>query len=95
MSTQQVFVAQDEVVDCDIGGDRALLHLESNTYFTLNATASTIWLAMSEPKSLDDLVAVVTDRFEVSETQCRPDIEALLSQMIEAEVIGVAPSGSG
>ncbi|MDW3223640.1 MAG: PqqD family protein [Paracoccaceae bacterium] len=95
MSSEQFYSAQPDVVDCDIGGDRALLHLQTNTYFTMNATASALWLALAEPKNLDDLVSVVTEKFEVSEDQCRGDIEVLLSQMMEANVIGITPAGVG
>lgn len=87
MAREASFVAKTDVMDCDIGGDRALLHLETNTYFTLNPTASEIWLALSEPKTLDQLVSVVTETFEVSDAHCRPDIEALLADMAKANII--------
>lgn len=92
MLSDKTYIARSDVVDCDIGGDRALLHLETNTYFTLNATAASLWLAMSEPKALDDLVTVVTKNFDVPEQQCRADIEILLGQMIEADVITTVSS---
>ncbi len=85
-----IFVAKPEVIDCDIGGDRALLHVETNTYFTVNVTASEIWMALSEPKSTDQLVAVVVEKFEVTEEQCRADVEALLAAMSEAGIISSA-----
>ncbi|WP_187428528.1 hypothetical protein ROLI_044560 [Roseobacter fucihabitans] len=94
MSSDPRYIAQADVVDCDIGGDRALMHLQTNTYFTMNATASTLWLSLSEPRTLHDLVTVVTKKFAVSESQCRPDIEGLLAQMLEAQVIDIAPAGT-
>lgn len=87
MTSQERYLAQSDVVDCDIGGDRALLHLETNTYFTMNATASVLWLALASAHSVDDLVHVVTEKFDVSADQCRADIEVLLQQMIEANVV--------
>jgi len=87
MGTDKKFIARADVVDCDIGGDRALLHLETNTYFTMNATASVLWLALAEPKSTAELVEVVTTQFDVTAAQCQGDIETLLSQMVEANVI--------
>lgn len=92
MSSEKLYSAQPDVVDCDIGGDRALLHLQTNTYFTMNATASALWLALAEPKNIEELINVVTEKFEVSADQCRRDIEVLLSQMMEANVIGVVPA---
>lgn len=92
MTSDILFSAAPEVVDCDIGGDRALLHVEHNTYFTVNPTAATLWMALSEPRSLDDLVGVITEAFEVSDAQCRPDIAALLEQMAEADIVKKIPA---
>lgn len=91
MLSNQCYIAQSDVVDCDIGGDRALLHLETNTYFTMNATASALWLGLSEPKSIEDMIKIVTEKFDVSDDACRPDIEALIGQMVEANVVKIVP----
>lgn len=64
-----------------------MLHLETNTYFTMNATASVLWLALARECTVDELVHVVTENFDVSADQCRKDIEMLLQQMIDANVI--------
>ncbi len=90
MSTDTLYVASSDVVDCDIGGDRALLNMQDNTYFTLNATASEIWIALSQPKSIGDLVDLITERFEVSVEECRPDVEHLVSEMVAAGIVGNA-----
>lgn len=94
MSSEALYIAQSDVVDCDIGGDRALLHLDTNTYFTMNATASMLWLALSEPRSLEDLVNLVTENFEVTAEQCRADITTLVDQMLAAKVIGTTTAGA-
>lgn len=94
MSSDVSYIAQPDVVDCDIGGDRALLHLQTNTYFTMNGTASALWLALSDPKTVSDLVNVVTEQFDVSADQCRGDVEALVTQMIDANVIRIASPGT-
>lgn len=87
MKTGPYLVARPDVIDCDIGGDRALLHMETNMYFTLNPSASHIWIALSEPKTVDQLVGVVTEHFDVTEAECRRDIEAILAAMTEANII--------
>lgn len=95
MTSDTSYVAQADVVDCDIGGDRALLHLQTNTYFTMNGTASALWLALSEPKTLDQLVHIVTEKFDVAAEVCRGDIEVLVGQMIDAKVIDTVPATGG
>lgn len=85
------FKAKPEVVDSDIGGDRALLHMEKNTYFTLNPTAAELWAALSEPRTLDEMVAVITEKFDVTDEVCRPDLAQILDQMVEADVVEKVP----
>lgn len=85
------FKARPEVVDSDIGGDRALLHMEKNTYFTLNPTAAELWTALSEPQTLDNIVAMITEKFDVTAEVCRPDLAQILDQMVEAGVVEKVP----
>jgi len=92
MTAQTRYVAQPDVIDCDIGGERALLHLKTNTYFTLNATGSEIWPAFTAPCSVDEIVTLVTERFDVTPEVCRPDIEALIEQMVAAQILRVQPA---
>ncbi|MEM9581172.1 MAG: PqqD family protein [Pseudomonadota bacterium] len=74
-------------MDCDIGGERALLDTQSNTYFTLNATASQLWLALAKPQTLDQLVTVITEKFDISAADCRADTELLLQDMIDSKIV--------
>ncbi len=92
MTLEARYEARPDVVDCDIGGERALLHLETNAYFTLNATGSVVWLALVEPCSIREIVAIVTERFEVTSEVCRPDVEALIVQMVEAQILRAVPA---
>ncbi len=92
MTSDTRYVAQADVVDCDIGGERALLHLETNNYFTLNDTGAAIWPALTKPRSVEEVVALVTDRFDVSAERCRPDIERMLAEMVEARLLRMVPA---
>ena len=92
MTDETVYIANPDVMNCDIGGERALLHLKTNTYFTLNSTASILWPALSEPLTVDQMVETVTEHFDVSAERCRPDIEALIGQMVAAQVLQPVPA---
>ncbi len=92
MTLEAYYVARPDVVHCDIGGERALLHHETNAYFTLNATGSVVWIALDEPRSVTEIVAIVTERFDVTAEVCRPDVEALITQMVEAQILRAVPA---
>lgn len=82
-----IYAVREEVVDCDLGGERALLDMKSGEYFTLNRTGAAIWAALQTPQSLDELVALVSDRFDVSTELCRRDVESLLRSLDEAGLL--------
>ncbi len=87
MSQHTQYVANSQVVDCDIGGDRALLHVDHNTYFTINPTAAAVWCALTEPRDIEFLINLVADEFDVTAEQCKADIQVLLSGMVEAQLV--------
>jgi hypothetical protein len=95
MSADSRYVANKDVVDCDIGGERALMHLGTNTYFTMNGTGSVLWLSLCRPQSIDDLVEIVTEHFDVSADQCRPDVRVLVDEMVEARIVDIVPAEVG
>lgn len=94
ISAGQMYVARQDVVASDIGGDWALLDMESSLYYTLNETGATVWNAMQAPTSLDKLVSVVTEHFSVSEEVCRPDVEALLEHLVQSGLANIAGAKS-
>lgn len=81
------YAVREDVVDCDLGGECALLDLKTGEYFTLNRTGAAIWAALQAPQSLEDLITLVSDRFDVSAEVCRGDVESLLRSLDEAGLL--------
>lgn len=86
-AVEPLYFAREDVVASDIGDHWALLDLETSMYYTLNATGATVWNAMQSPTHLSHLIALVTEVFSVSEEICRPDIEAILQQLLSAGLV--------
>ncbi len=70
-------------------GDRIVAVDTSNgDYYTLNEVASTIWLALTENKSEDEIAAQIMEEYEVEDAaQVRADIAAQLAQWKEMKLI--------
>lgn len=81
------YVARADVVASDIGGHWALLDLDSSLYYTLNETGAKVWNSMQRPASLDQLVEVVKDHFVVADEICRPDVAALLDDLVKSGLV--------
>lgn len=86
----KMYVARQDIVASDIGGDWALLDMESSLYYTLNETGAAVWNAMQVPATIDALVSVVTERFSVSDEVCRLDVEALLVDLEKSGLVTIS-----
>jgi hypothetical protein len=63
-----------------IDGEGVVLHLGSMRYFSVNETGLTILKALETPKSLADLVAAVTDEYDVTDEIAESTTRAFLAK---------------
>lgn len=80
------------VVSTELGEGLALLDLRSNVYFSLSEVGTVIWQAIQEPATRDDLVTRVTELYDVAPEECAPDIDALLGELLDANLIDLRPA---
>lgn len=63
-------------------GELIILDDEEEQFFTSNAVASLIWLALETPKSSDALVAAIVEHFDgVDAATARVDLDELLTAL--------------
>lgn len=77
----------EDVLQSEVEAGLALLDPKSNTYFLLNRTGSLVWAELEEPKSLDQLCDAISESFDVSVSQCKSDVESLLSALTEKGLV--------
>lgn len=70
-------------------GTGVLLDLETKFYFTLNETGVVVWKRLAEAGSGTSLglAAVLTEIFDVAETQAIEDVRALVSELLAAGLV--------
>ena len=56
---------------------------------TLNEVGTTIWEAIAEPTSIDDLVSTIAGGYDVSPAQARADVDAFLSDLSQLGLVQV------
>ncbi|RZI61444.1 MAG: PqqD family protein [Zymomonas sp.] len=85
--TSARFVAHKDAVACDIGNEKALLNLDSGTYFTLNPSASLIWNRLQEPRTQQELCVALSDEYEIGPEACAADVGVILADLKTAGLI--------
>jgi hypothetical protein len=83
---QRATGAASAVVD----GETVVVSPADMRYHGLNATADAVWEELTEPRTLDELVEQLTERFEVDAATCRADVQACLDTMVEAGLVQLA-----
>ena len=64
-----------------------MLHLGSLTYFTVNETGLTILDALMSPRTLPELVAAITDDYDVSEELATATVLDFVNRCVDAQLL--------
>ena len=89
--TQRVFPHPD-VVDTDLdGGETALLHLETKTYFSLNTTGSAIWRGLKEGLSLGDVSRRLQEEFRIEADVAERSVLRITAELRDAKLVRTTP----
>jgi len=73
--------ASDAAVSTSLPGETIILDPRSSEYFSLTGAGAHAWTLLQAGTTLDDLVAGVTEAFDVAEDVCRRDLRALLGDL--------------
>jgi hypothetical protein len=95
-----LYVRSDTVVSRVIAGETLIVPIckgvgDLASIYSLNQVATTIWDAISHPRSKSEIVQVIAREFEAESAQIERDVEAFLVEMESAGLVtevGVAIS---
>ncbi len=73
-------VLDDEVV---------MMSIEQGSYFALGGTAQDLWGLLDQPRTLDGLVASLTEKYQVDRDDCERDVLGFLTDLLESGLIEV------
>ncbi len=82
-------VAVRDQVSCTLQDEAVVLHLGKGVYYGLNPVGATVWNALQEPKTVEQLVRLVTNEYQVPAGECERDLLELLTRLQEAGLVEV------
>lgn len=95
ISRADTVVAVRDQVSCTLQEEAVVLHLGKGVYYGLNAVGATVWNALQEPKTVEQLVHLVTTEYKVQTAECERDLLELLARLQEAGLVEVVGGGAG
>ena len=87
-----LYVRSDTVVSRVIAGETLIVPISKGvgdlaSIYSLNPVATTIWEAISRPRSKIEIVQVIAREFEAESVQIERDVEAFLVEMESAGLV--------
>ena len=86
--------AAKDQVSSDLGEEVAILNLKNGVYYGLDAVGARIWSLIQEPKTVNEILDVLLDEYEVEPERCERDLLTLLEELV-AENLVEARDGTG
>ena len=77
----------DEVVASDMDDEVVMMSVEQGKYFGLDPIAADIWKLLERTKTVGELIADLTQKYDVEETQCEKDVYEFLGQMEKNKLV--------
>lgn len=71
----------------EIDGELVILDLQRSTYLTTNAVGAVLSKHLTEDRSLDDLVALLTSTYGIDDVTAKRDVEAFLRRLESVELL--------
>ena len=89
------FIRSSSVVSRVIAGETLIVPVRGGvgdlaSIYSLNPVATAIWNSISEPRTIDEIVQVIQQEYEVQSNAALSDLEAFLAEMSAAGLIQTA-----
>jgi hypothetical protein len=87
-----VFIRSDAPLTAAIDGEIVMLNPSTGDYFGLAGVGARIWELCAEPQTIDGLVAMLVDEFDVDVATCSAEVRAFMADLESSGLVTVEPS---
>ncbi|MDQ7782790.1 MAG: PqqD family protein [Desulfomonilaceae bacterium] len=89
ISCDTVVVAAENQVSTEVGGEVAILNLDTGVYYGLNQVGAHVWGLISEPRTVRRIREDVCAEYDVQPDRCCEDLRGFLTRLIDAALVEV------
>ncbi|MBT5875715.1 MAG: PqqD family protein [Candidatus Latescibacteria bacterium] len=83
------FAAAGDQVSNVLGDEKIILDMKSGEYFGMNPVGADIWDYIQQPRKLDEIVAILMDKYGIDQERCETDVLALLAELSDVGLIEI------
>jgi len=80
-------VNHPQVIDEIVDGEAIIINLADGSYYSLDSVGSEVWTMVEQSRSVDQIVSVLSGRYDASEEIIRGAVEDLLARLAVEELV--------
>jgi hypothetical protein len=85
--TQRLQVREEEVAAKVMDGEAIIINLANGIYYSMDKTGGLIWEMIQAGHTLDETLAAITARYDVSPEQAQRDLQQLVGELLQENLI--------
>ena len=89
MNLDQRITFVDTVFAQEVDGEMVLLDMKSENYFGLDAVGTTIWQAIQEKETLQEVYDTILEQYDVEPEMLKKDLFDFVSKLTESGLISI------
>jgi hypothetical protein len=78
---------EKEVAAKVLDGEAIIINLSNGIYYSMDKVGGFLWAMVAEGHSLEEILAAIVARYDVSLEQARADIERLAAELLQENVV--------
>lgn len=88
MSNKHLSYTQNkDIIGSPIDDEMVMMDVDKGSYFGLNSMGSEIWNLIEEPKTIQQLVNILTDEYEISQNECETEVTKFIEALVDVNLI--------
>src|SRR5215475_11511434 len=84
---------ENEVAAKVIDGEAIIINLATGIYYSMDKVGGEMWELLAAEYRLEEVVAAVTARYEVSREQAQADVERLAAELVQENLLLTSSNG--
>ena len=84
---ERTYVRRPGLHAVEMDGELVMMGHEQGEYYGLRDVAASLWQHLAEPRTTEELCALVADEYDVTADACRQDVLAFLGELSDKDLI--------
>lgn len=81
------YIQNSEIVATELDDSLMMMSIEFGKYFELNTVSKRIWEILEQLNSIDSIVTVLLEEYDVTKVQCEQEVRIHIEELLSKGII--------